>query len=158
MNPLWHQIIALIVIAIPIACVSRTVVFEEVFREPREWCVHRSKTCRSLVERKFFYLFTCEYCFSHYVTAFFMIVTRYKLLFDDWRGYLIGFFALVFVANSYLNLYARLRVDITSEKKAIEVKEAELRAKDKEAEATDREIRKMDAELTNGSNDDDAAR
>jgi hypothetical protein len=151
MNPLLHQIVALLVLAIPIACVARTVVFEEVFREPREWCKHRSQTCRRLVERKFFYLFTCEYCFSHYVTLFFLIVTRYKLLFDDWRGYLIGFFALVFVANAYLNLYSRLRVDITSEKKAIEVKEAEAEVKRRQAEAHDRQIRKVEAESQNGS-------
>ena len=132
MNPLWHQIVALFVIAIPIACVARTVVFEEIFREPRDWCKHKSETCASLFKRKFFYLFTCEYCFSHYVTAFFLIVTRYKLLFDDWRGYLISFFALVFVANAYLNLYARLRVDITSEKKTIEHKEKEIRKLDEE--------------------------
>ena len=50
MNPLWHQIVALFVIAIPVACVARTVVFEEVFREPREWCQSRSKTCRSLLQ------------------------------------------------------------------------------------------------------------
>jgi hypothetical protein len=151
MNPLLHQIVALFILAIPIACVARTVVFEEVFREPREWCQQRSQTCRRFLERKFFYLFTCEYCFSHYVTVFFLVVTRYKLLFDDWRGYLIGFFSLVFVANAYLNLYSRLRVDITSEKKAIEVKEAETQVKKKQAQAHDREIRKMDAEIENGS-------
>jgi hypothetical protein len=151
MNPLLHQIVALLILAIPIACVSRTVVFEEVFREPREWCKQRSQTCRRFFERKFFYLFTCEYCFSHYVTLFFLIVTRYRLLFDDWRGYLIGFFSLVFVANAYLNLYSRLRVDITSEKKAIEVKEAEAEVKKKQAQAHDREIRKMDVEIANGS-------
>jgi hypothetical protein len=151
MNPLLHQIVALLILAIPIACVARTVVFEEVFREPREWCKQRSQTCRRFFERKFFYLFTCEYCFSHYVTLFFLIVTRYKLLFDDWRGYVIGFFSLVFVANAYLNLYSRLRVDITSEKKAIEFKEAETEVKKKQAQAQDREIRKMDAEVANGS-------
>ena len=122
----WQQIVGLFVLAIPIACVARTVVFEEVFREAREFCEHKSKTCDTLFRRKFFYLFTCEYCFSHYVTIFFLFVTRYKLMYDDWRGYLIAFFALVFVANGYLNLYSRLRVDITSEKKAIEVKEKEI--------------------------------
>ena len=144
MNPLWHQILALFVIAIPIACVARTVVFEEIFREPREWCKYKSQNCDSLLKRKFFYLFTCEYCFSHYVTAFFLIVTRYKLLFDDWRGYLIAFFALVFVANAYMNLYSRLRVDITSEKKAIEVKE-------KEIEHHERKLEQLEAEKANGS-------
>jgi hypothetical protein len=117
---LTRQIVWLFVLAVPIACVSRTVVFEEVFREPREWCRKRSENCRRLLERKFFYLFTCEYCFSHYVTIFFLFLTRYRLLYDDWRGYLIAFFALVFVANAYLNLYARLRVDITQAKAEIE--------------------------------------
>jgi hypothetical protein len=151
MNPLLHQIVALFVIAIPVACVARTVVFEEIFREPREWCKRKSETCNSLLKRKFFYLFTCEYCFSHYVTAFFLVVTRYKLLFDDWRGYLIAFFALVFVANAYMNLYSRLRVDITSEKKAIAVKEAEAKAKEKEIEHHERKIQQIDAEVGNGS-------
>lgn len=146
MNPLWHQIVALFVLAIPIACVARTIVFEEVFREPREWCRNKSERCRSLFERKFFYLFTCEYCFSHYVTAFFLIVTRYKLLYDDWRGYLVGFFALVFVANLYLNLYARLRVDITSEKSEIELKAREAEAKEQEIEARDRALRQAAGE------------
>ena len=147
----WQHLVGLFVLAIPIACIARTVVFEEVFREPREWCKQRSQTCRRFFERKFFYLFTCEYCFSHYVTLFFLIVTRYKLLFEDWRGYLVGFFPLVFVANAYLNLYSRLRVDITSEKKAIEVKEAEAEVKKREAEVHDREIRKIEAETSNGS-------
>jgi hypothetical protein len=30
-------------------------------------------------------LFTCEYCFSHYVTVFFLLITRYNLLYADWR-------------------------------------------------------------------------
>ena len=100
----WQQVVGLLILAIPIACVARTVVFEEVFREPREWCAHKSQTCQSLLQRKFFYLFTCEYCFSHWVTIFFLIITRYKLMYADWRGYLIALFALVFVANAYLNL------------------------------------------------------
>ena len=137
----WQQIVGLFVLAIPIACVARTVVFEEVFREAREFCEHKSKTCDTLFRRKFFYLFTCEYCFSHYVTIFFLLITRYKLMYDDWRGYLIAFFALVFVANSYLNLYSRLRIDITSEKKAIEVKE-------KEIEVRDVQIQKLESGMT----------
>jgi hypothetical protein len=132
----WRQIVGLLVLAIPIACVARTVVFEEVFREPREWCARRSRIGRSLVERKFFYLFTCEYCFSHYVTALFLLITRFKLLYEDWRGYLVSFFALVFVANVYLNLYNRLRVDITSEKKSIEAKEKQIEETKQRIKAT----------------------
>src|SRR5215218_7515225 len=111
-----RQLLWLLVLAIPIACVARTVVYEEIFREPREWCERRSEQAKNLLERKFFYLFTCEYCFSHYVTIFFLFLTRFRLLIDDWRGYVLAFFALVFVANSYLNLYSRLRVDITQAK------------------------------------------
>ena len=118
-----RQLFWLLALAIPIACVARTVVYEEIFREPREYCQRKSQACRTLTARKFFYLFTCEYCFSHYVTVAFLILTGYKLLIPDWRGYILAFFALVFVANLYLNLYARLKVDITSEKKSIEQKE-----------------------------------
>ena len=120
---LTQQIITLFVLAIPIACVAWTVTHEEVFREPREFCVDRSKSCRRWYQRKFFYLFTCEYCFSHYVTMFFLAVTGYKLLFDDWRGYLVGGFALVWVANQYMSLYNRLRLDIKSEKIETQIKE-----------------------------------
>jgi len=117
------QIIWLFVLAIPIACIAWTVTHEEVFREPREYCVEKSKRCRRLVERKFFYLFTCEYCFSHYVALLFLVLTRYKLLYTDWRGYLIGEFALVWVANQYMSIYNRLRLDIKSERVEIETKE-----------------------------------
>lgn len=116
------QIIYLFILAIPIACIAWTVTHEEIFREPREFCVEQSQRCRRLVQRKFFYLFTCEYCFSHYVTLFFLIITRYKLLFPDWRGYLVGGFALVWVANQYMSLYNRLRVDIKGEKLENELK------------------------------------
>ena len=140
----WQQILGLFILAIPIATVARTVVFEEVFREPREFCQRKSQTCRSAAARKFFYLFTCEYCFSHWVTLVVLLVTHYKLMYDDWKGSLVAFFSLVFVANSYLNLYARLRVDITSEKKAIEIKE-------KEIEARDMEIQKLEVEMSGGA-------
>ena len=129
-----RQLFWLLILAIPIACVARTVVYEEIFKEPREWCKYRSETCRSLLQRKFFYLFTCEYCFSHYVTLFFLFITRFQLLLPGWRGYLIAFFALVFIANAYMNVYARLKVDITSEKKDIERKEKEIEHKAKEIE------------------------
>src|SRR3954451_7335459 len=99
-----QQLFWLLVLAIPIACIARTVVFEEVFREPREWCRHKSRTCPGLLRRKFFYLFKCEYCFSHWVTVAALVATRYRLRYDDWRGYVIAFFSLVFVANAYLNL------------------------------------------------------
>ena len=117
------QVAVLFVLAIPIACVAWTVTHEEVFREPREFCVDRSKSCRRWYERKFFYLFTCEYCFSHYVALFFLFVADYRLLFEGWRGYLVGWLALVWVANQYMSLYNRLRLDIKGEKIEHEIKE-----------------------------------
>lgn len=110
------QITWLFVLAIPVACIAWTVTHEEVFREPREFCIKRSQDCKSLAARKFFYLFTCEYCFSHYVTIFFIAITGYKLLLDDWRGFLIAGFALVWIANVYMSLYGFLRVDIRKER------------------------------------------
>ncbi|HST23219.1 MAG TPA: hypothetical protein VLR90_18995 [Blastocatellia bacterium] len=119
------QIIWLFVLAIPIACVAWTVTHEEVFREPREYCSDKSQKCARLYQRKFFYIFTCEYCFSHYVTAFFLVITGYKLLYQDWRGYLIAGFALVWVANLYMSLFGRLRLDIKRERVEIEQVEEE---------------------------------
>jgi hypothetical protein len=130
----WQMIVELFVLAIPVASVARTFVFEEVFRELRDYCTHRSQTCRGILARKFFYLFTCEYCFSHYVALFFMLLTGYHLLFFDWRGYLIAFFSLAFVANAYLNLYSQLRNDITAQKVETKVKEKEIEQIDKDVD------------------------
>jgi hypothetical protein len=131
---LGMQIFVLFVLALPIACIAWTVTHEEVFREPREYCADRSKSSPKLVQRKFFYLFTCEYCFSHYVTAFFLYLTRYKLLFNDWRGYLVSFFALVYVANFYMSAFARVRQELKHEKLENKIVEVEAKKKQMEAE------------------------
>ena len=123
---LAQQVVSLFVLALPVASVAWTVTHEEVFREFHELCTSKSRSCRSLVERKFFYLFTCEYCFSHYVAAAFLLITRYKLLFPDWRGYVIAGFALVFVANLYMAIFGRLRLDLKKERVEIASKEANL--------------------------------
>ena len=123
MPALRFQIIELFLLAIPIACVAWTFTHEEVFREPREYCRRRSQSCAYWYERKFFYLFTCEYCFSHYIAAAFLVIARFKLLFTDWRGYLIALFALVWIANQYMSIYDRLRLDIKTERIEGEIKE-----------------------------------
>lgn len=115
------QITWLFILALPIACAAWTVTHEEVFREPREYCANQCRDSKTLLRRKFFYLFTCEYCFSHYVTIFFLILTRYTLLFADWRGYIIAGFALVWIANSYMSLFGLLRQGIVKEKTEIKV-------------------------------------
>ena len=130
-----NQVLNLFLLALPIACASWTVTHEEVFREPREYCVKQSQNCKSHLIRKFFYLFTCEYCFSHYVAAFFIIITNYHLFFNDWRGYVIGGFALVWIANFYMSIFARLRVNTKREKMEADIKEAELKEVKEEAKA-----------------------
>ena len=116
----------LFLLAIPIACMAWTVTHEEVFREPREYCGGRSKSAGTLLVRKFFYLFTCEYCFSHYVTVLFLFLTGYKLLMHDWRGYVIAGFSLVWVANIYMSVFSFIRQDIKKEKSEIECIEKDI--------------------------------
>ena len=130
------QIFWLFILALPIACVAWTVTHEEVFREPREYCAKRCKDGKTLPERKFFYLFTCEYCFSHYVTVAFLILTDFHLLLNDWRGYIIAGFALVWVANAYMSLMAFLRQDIKKEKTEIALLEKEAETIQKDPEKT----------------------
>ena len=112
---IYYQVIYLFIMALPIACIAWTITHEEVFREPREYCERKSKSCGTLLQRKLFYLFTCEYCFSHYVTLGFLIITRYHLLYNNWRGYLVALFALVWIANIYMSLFGLIRVGMKKE-------------------------------------------
>ena len=130
--PLLTQLTWLFVLALPVATIAWTITHEEIFREPREWAAGRSRTAPSVVARKFYYICTCEYCFSHYVAAGFIALTQFQLLLTDWRGYVIAWFAVVAVANVYLSLYGRLRVDIKSEGLEAKVKELEAKAKEKD--------------------------
>jgi|SRR5688572_23648432 len=123
------QIQWLFVLAIPVACVAWTFTHEEVFKEPREYCINQSKNSGSVLKRKFFYLFTCEYCFSHYVTALFIFLADYKLLLDDWRGYIISGFAVVWIANIYMSLFGLIRTDLKKEKTEIKALENEVEDK-----------------------------
>lgn len=121
------QVRDLFLLSLAIACISWTVTHEEVFKEPRNFCINKSKQSKSLAVRKFFYLFTCEYCFSHYIAIFFLIITRYHLLFNDWRGYVIGGFSLVWIANIYMSLFGLVRVDMKKEKMEADIREKELK-------------------------------
>ena len=126
--PLTHQAAMLLLLALPIACATWTVTHEEVFREPRDFCKGKSQRAGNLPERKFFYLFTCEYCFSNYVTAFALLLFRFQMLYTGWRGYVVAWFAAVWIANFYMSLYNRLRLEIKHENVAIAVEQAELPA------------------------------
>lgn len=135
------QIQWLFVLAIPVACVAWTITHEEVFKEPREYCINQSKSGSTLLKRKFFYLFTCEYCFSHYVTAAFIFLTEYKLLLDDWRGYIISGFAVVWIANIYMSLFGLIRTDLKKEKTQVKALENEVE-RESEKEEVESEVGK----------------
>jgi len=129
------QLFGLFILALPVATIAWTVTHEEIFRELREGWVAKSKSCSKLYQRKCFYLLTCEYCFSHYVAAAFLIITRYKLMYEDWRGYLVALFGIVWVANFYMSLFGRLRLDIRHERAEIEKTEIDVMQKAEEVPA-----------------------
>ena len=52
-----------------------------------------------------------------------LFITRFHLLFNDWRGYLIGGFALVFIANVYMSLFGLIRIDIKKVRIETEIEE-----------------------------------
>jgi hypothetical protein len=127
MNADLHiQITWLFILAIPVACIAWTVTHEEIFSEPRNFCKTKSLNSKSIISRKFFYLFTCEYCFSFYVTALLLIITKYQLLFNDWRGYLVAGFSLIWIANIYMSLFLFIRTDIKKEGLDAKIKETAL--------------------------------
>ena len=91
--------------------------------ELREFCIKASEQNKSAFLRKFFYTFTCEYCFSHYVAIGILLLTKFRLLYENWIGYLLAGFSIVWIANIYMGLYSKIRLDIKKEK--IEITEKE---------------------------------
>ena len=129
MPSLSAQAFWLLMLAIPVASVAWTVTHEDIFQEPREYAKQQSQSGGSIGRRKFFYLFTCEFCFSHYVSAFALLITRFRLLYPDWRGLLIAWLSLVWIANVYMAIFANLRLDNHHERLAIEEKGLHLQEK-----------------------------
>lgn len=119
-----RDLLTLLVLALPVASVAWTVTHEELLREFHDYCVRCSENKTRLLARKFFYLFTCEYCFSHYVAAATVAATGFRLLFDGWRGWIIAWLALVWLANHLMSAFGRLRLGIRSERLEIGLKEA----------------------------------
>jgi hypothetical protein len=121
------QIVWLLVLAVPVACVAWTVTHEEIFREAHEYCKGRAERDRNLLSRKFFYALTCEYCFSHYVALGALAITRFWMLYPDWRGYGIAWFSLVWVANIYIGIFGKVKLTVKKER-------AEIRKIEKDVE------------------------
>jgi len=125
MPSMTEQVFALLVLALPVASIAWTVTHEELLREFRDHCAARSRS-GGLATRKFFYVFTCEYCFSHYVALVALATTGYRLLWPDWRGVVVAGFALVWIGNLYMSLFGRLRLDIKHERVDIAADEQAL--------------------------------
>ena len=120
------QIFWLVILSMVVGSISWTVTQEEIFKEWREFCEDRRNNCESLSQRKFFYVFTCEYCFSHWTTILILLLTGFQLLIEDWRGYVLAFFAIPWIANQFMSIYRRLRVAIKHENLKAKVVEEKL--------------------------------
>jgi hypothetical protein len=123
--PISVQIYWLAILSMAVACIAWTVTQEEIFGDWRRYCASKSKTCHGILQRKFFYVFTCEYCFSHWATVAVLLLTGFRLLIDDWRGYVLAFFVIPWLANLWMSLYRRLRVGIKYENALAEEVEEE---------------------------------
>lgn len=121
-----EQILWLFLLAIPIACITWTITHEELFKEFIDYLKTKCEREVSLFKKKCYYVFTCEYCLSHYITLLFLLLTGYQLLLNDWRGYIISFFALVWIANVYMSLFATIRISYKFTKTDTELKEQEI--------------------------------
>ncbi len=124
------QIHWIFILALPVACIAWTVTKEEVFKEARGYFQERSKNSKQIITSKFFYMLTCEYCFSHYVTIFLLAITQFTVMYDDWRGYLIAGFAIVWIANVYMSLYNIIRIDLKKEKIIAQQEEEKMKAQE----------------------------
>ena len=120
---LFAQILALALLALPVAAITWTVTHEEVLREPRQWCERRSRTASRWWQRKAFYVFTCEYCLSHWVALVVVLVTRFELVYAGWPGAVVAWLALVWTANVYMTTFVRLRLDVKGERLDVEERE-----------------------------------
>jgi hypothetical protein len=117
----------LLVVSLVTASITWTVTHEEITREFRDYCEERSRKGRGLFVRKAFYVFTCEYCFSHYVALGVVLATGFRLLLSDWRGVVLAVFATSAVANVCMSAFARLRLDVKAERLHTEAAEREIR-------------------------------
>ena len=123
------QVYWLIILSLAVACIAWTVTQEKIFEEPRAFAKRKSETAKSLLVRKFCYVWTCEYCFSHWVTIVVLLIAQFRLLIDDWRGYFLSFFVIPWLANFWMSLYRSLRVDIKHENALAEQTIKEIKTK-----------------------------
>ena len=123
------EVTKLFVHAIPVACIAWTVTKEELFRELQDLCKKCIKS-NNFCLRKFFFGLHCEYCFAHWVTLVMLYFTGFKMQYEGFLGSVFAFFSVAAIANVYMAIYLRLRIDIRAERA-----EADILENKKEAQA-----------------------
>lgn len=136
-------------LAVPVAILVRAFTTEEIAREPREYC-SQWQTCyrdrggsetpwrdrvRCFILQKLFYMPTCDYCLSFWVSLGVVWLADYRLFFGDWRGVALACFVVMGVANVYLGLFGLLRVDTRKERAAAKDLETNTPARSESGEA-----------------------
>ena len=53
------------------------------------------------------------------MTALFLLLTHFQMLYQGWRAFVISEFALVWIANVYMGAFNRLRLEIKVENLSI---------------------------------------
>lgn len=95
----------ILVLGLIVSSISWNVTQEELFKDFRDWICAWSKN-KSLAHKKCAYLFTCYYCFAHYVAL------GVYLMFNEpvYDSHIIGYFCLLVCAHVELTLFNLLRV------------------------------------------------
>ena len=92
----------LLVLATAVACISWTVTHEGIFEEWRNHCKQKAGDPKlPLLKRKCHYVWTCEYCFSHWVALLSLLATGYRLpnVAPGAEGFFLTLFAVIAVSN-----------------------------------------------------------
>lgn len=108
----------LMIYALVVAVIARTVTQEEVFRELQEY----ARRPRRKLTQKLLYPLTCQYCFSHWVAAALVLVTGYDVTqaqTTTLKGFVLSVFVLVAVANAFLILYETATVKVRRQRAEI---------------------------------------
>ncbi len=97
-----------------VAVLVRTLTTEAIFQEPRDWLErYAADPGHPLLWRKLSYMPTCDFCASFWVSlALVAGLFQYRLVFEDWRGYVVSVFTVMALANVYMAAFSLLRLDL----------------------------------------------
>jgi hypothetical protein len=117
-----------LVMAATVAILARAAAMEEVFSEPRQWLTKRAEDgSRAWVVRKVCYMSCCPFCLSFWLSLLVVIACEHWLFFDDWRGLILSVFAVMGIANVYMECFSRLRLDVRRNRAEAENREHKAR-------------------------------